>query len=49
MPFAAAEISIVSVDKKKVSIKANEGNRKAQMLLEMLKEPSRFCQQSRWE
>lgn len=40
--FAAAEISIVSVDKKKISMKANEGNKKAQMLLEMINEPSRF-------
>jgi len=40
--FAAAEMSIVSADKKKISMKAKEGNKKAQMLLEMLKEPSRF-------
>ena len=40
--FAAAEMSIVSADKKKISMKADEGNKKAQMLLEMLNEPSRF-------
>lgn len=40
--FAAAEMAIVSVDKKKISTKAKEGSKKAQMLLELLKEPSRF-------
>lgn len=40
--FAAAEMAIVSVDKKKISKMAKEGNKKAQMLFNLLAEPSRF-------
>lgn len=40
--FAAAEMAIVSVDKKKISKMAKEGNKKAQLLLNLLIEPSKF-------
>ncbi len=40
--FAAAEMAIVSVNKKRVKIKAEEGDKKSKMLLKILKEPSRF-------
>ena len=40
--FAASEMAMVSADKKKINIQAEEGNLKAQMLLKLLKEPSRF-------
>ena len=40
--FAASEIAIISVDKKKLSYQAEEGNKKAKILLDLLKEPSRF-------
>ncbi|NLK44942.1 MAG: HlyC/CorC family transporter [Tissierellia bacterium] len=40
--FAASEMAMVSVDKKKLSSEAEEGNKKAKMLLDLLKEPSRF-------
>ncbi|NLN14232.1 MAG: HlyC/CorC family transporter [Tissierellia bacterium] len=40
--FAASEIAIISVDKKKLSSQAEEGNKKAKILLDLLKEPSRF-------
>lgn len=40
--FAASEMAMVSVDKKKLSIQADEGNKKARMLLHLLSEPSKF-------
>src|SRR5699024_7042283 len=40
--FAASEMAMVSVDRKRIAEKAEEGNKKAQMLIELLKEPSRF-------
>lgn len=40
--FAASEMAMVSVDKKKLSIQADEGSKKAKMLLKLLKEPSKF-------
>lgn len=40
--FAASEMAIVSIDKKKLAIQADEGDNKAVMLLDLLKEPSRF-------
>ncbi|MDR7869223.1 MAG: hemolysin family protein [Tissierellaceae bacterium] len=40
--FAASEMAMISVDKKKLATQAEEGNKKAKMLLELLKEPSRF-------
>lgn len=40
--FAASEMAMVSVDKKKLVVQADEGNKKAKLLLELLKEPSRF-------
>lgn len=40
--FAASEIAMISVDKKKITAQAEDGNKKAKMLLDLLKEPSRF-------
>ena len=40
--FAASEMAMISVDKKKIAAQAEEGNKKATMLLNLLKEPSRF-------
>lgn len=40
--FSAAEIAIVSVNKSKIKILSDKGNRKAQLLLELMKEPGRF-------
>ena len=40
--FAAAEMAMVSVDKKKLNVMAEDGNKKAKMLLALLKEPSKF-------
>ena len=40
--FAASEMAMVSVDKKKLNVEAEEGNKKSKMLLDLLKEPSRF-------
>lgn len=40
--FAAAEMAIVSVNKKKISNSAKKGNKKAKLLIKILKEPSRF-------
>ncbi|WP_353097389.1 hemolysin family protein [Tissierella praeacuta] len=40
--FAASEMAMVSIDKKKLNLEAEEGNKKAKMLLDLLKEPSRF-------
>ncbi|MDL2310408.1 hemolysin family protein [Peptostreptococcaceae bacterium OttesenSCG-928-C18] len=40
--FAASEMAMVSVDKKKLANRAEEGDRKAKMLLKLLNEPSKF-------
>ena len=40
--FAAAEMAIVSVNKSKVNILSEEGNKKAILLQKLLKEPSNF-------
>ena len=40
--FAASEMAMVSVDKIKLMNKAEEGDKKARLLLGILKEPSRF-------
>lgn len=40
--FAASEMAMVSVDKIKLMNKAEEGDKKAKLLLDILKEPSRF-------
>lgn len=40
--FAGAEMAIVSVDKKKLRRKSREGDKKANILLKVLQEPSKF-------
>lgn len=40
--FAASEMAMISVDKKRIAAQAEEGNKKAKLLLNLLKEPSRF-------
>ena len=40
--FAASEMAIISVNKKKIRTRAEDGDEKSKMLLEILKEPSRF-------
>lgn len=40
--FAASEMAMISVDKKKIAAQAEDGNKKAQTLLKLLQEPSRF-------
>lgn len=40
--FAASEMAMVSVDKIKLYAKADKGNKKAKMLVDILNEPSRF-------
>ena len=40
--FAASELAMISVDKKKVATQAEDGNKKAKILLNLLEEPSRF-------
>lgn len=40
--FAASEIAIVSVNKSKLTLLANEGNIKAKLLLTLIDEPSKF-------
>ena len=40
--FAAAEMAIVSVNKNRIKLYAQEGNRKAKVLLELLEQPNRF-------
>ena len=40
--FASAEMALVSLNKNKMKILAEGGNRKAQLLLKLLEEPSRF-------
>lgn len=40
--FAASEMSIVSLNKNKIALLANEGNNKAKLILNLMGEPSRF-------
>lgn len=40
--FAASEIAIISLNKNKITQLANEENKKAKMLLELIQEPSKF-------
>lgn len=40
--FAGAEMAIVSIDKKKLKKRAKDGDKKASILLKVLKEPSKF-------
>jgi len=40
--FAASEMAMISIDKRKLLNQAEEGNKKAKLLLKILKEPSRF-------
>ena len=40
--FAASEMAMISIDRVKLLNKAEEGHVKAKMLLDVLKEPSRF-------
>jgi putative hemolysin len=40
--FAASEMSIVSLNKNKITLLANEGNTKAKLILSLMGEPSRF-------
>lgn len=40
--FASAEMAIVSVNKNRIKILAQEGNKKAKLLLELYEEPNRF-------
>ena len=40
--FSSAEMSIVSVNKNKMKMLANEGNKKAKMLCKLIEEPTRF-------
>ncbi|MDD4563888.1 MAG: hemolysin family protein [Eubacteriales bacterium] len=40
--FAAAEMAIVSVNKNRIKVLAQEGNKKANMLLNLFDEPNRF-------
>jgi putative hemolysin len=40
--FAASEMSIVSLNKNKIALLANEGNNKAKLILNLMTEPSRF-------
>ena len=42
MPFAASEIAIVSVNKNKIKVLAQEGNKKAKLLLGLLDQPNKF-------
>lgn len=40
--FAGSEMAVVSVNKTKISLMAEEGNKKARILLKLLEEPGRF-------
>jgi putative hemolysin len=40
--FAASEIAIVSVNKNKIKVLAQEGNKKAKLLLGLLDQPNKF-------
>lgn len=40
--FASAEMAIVSLNKNKIKVLAEEGNKKAQILLKLIEEPTRF-------
>ena len=40
--FSSAEMAIVSVNKNKMKMLANEGDRKAKMLCKLIEEPTKF-------
>ncbi|ERI89538.1 hypothetical protein HMPREF1982_04612 [Clostridiales bacterium oral taxon 876 str. F0540] len=40
--FAASEIAVISLNKTKINYMANEGNKKAKLLIKLLEEPSKF-------
>lgn len=40
--FAASEMAVISLNKTKISYMANEGNKKAKLLVKLLEEPSKF-------
>ena len=40
--FAASEIALISLNDNKINVMADEGNKKAKALQQLLKEPSRF-------
>ena len=40
--FASAEMAIVSINKNKMKYLADEGNKKAKLLLELMEEPTKF-------
>lgn len=40
--FASAEMAIVSLNRNRIKVLAEEGNQKAQLLVELLKEPNKF-------
>lgn len=40
--FASAEMAIVSLNKNKVRLLADEGNKKAELLIKLIKEPTKF-------
>lgn len=40
--FAASEIAVISLNRTKINYMANEGNKKAKLLVKLLEEPSRF-------
>lgn len=40
--FASAEMAIVSLNKNKIKLLAEEGNKKAQLLLKLMEEPTKF-------
>jgi putative hemolysin len=40
--FAASEMAVVSLNKTKINYMANEGNKKAKLLVKLLEEPSKF-------
>lgn len=40
--FAATEMAMISINKKKIRMDAKKGNKKAKLLLNILTEPSRF-------
>jgi putative hemolysin len=40
--FAASELAVISLNKTKINYMANEGNKKAKLLIKLLEEPSKF-------
>jgi putative hemolysin len=40
--FSASEMAVVSLNKTKINYMANEGNKKAKLLIKLIEEPSRF-------